>query len=72
MDQLQFTEEYQRIYEDIKPEPLVISMRYNSIYDGPSDKYKDGDLIECVYDITKDGNLKLKEIKKIDEQDSIS
>lgn len=72
MDQLQFTEEYQRIYEDIKVEPLVISMRYSSIYDGPSDKYKDGDLIEFICDITKDGNLKLKKIKKIDEQDSIS
>lgn len=37
-------------------------------YDGPSDKYKDGDLIEYSFDITEDDTLKLKEIRKVNDE----
>lgn len=32
------------------------------------DKYKDGDLLEYTFDVTEDDTLKLKEIRKINNE----
>lgn len=63
------TEEFEKLQNEYcKKEPLVFCINYNSLYDGPSDKYKDGDLLEYVFDVTKDDTLKLKEIRKVNDE----
>ena len=63
------TEEFEKLQSEYcKKEPLIFYINYNSLYDGPSDKYKDGDLIEYSFDVTEDDTLKLKEIRKINNE----
>lgn len=63
------TEEFEKLQSEYcKKEPLIVTMNYSSLYDGPSDKYKDGDLIEYSFDITEDDTLKLKEIRKVNDE----
>lgn len=63
------TEEFEKLQSEYcKKEPLIFYINYNSLYDGPSDKYKDGDLLEYTFDVTEDDTLKLKEIRKINNE----
>ena len=63
------TEEFEKLQSEYcKKEPLISYINYNSLYDGPSDKYKDGDLLEYTFDVTEDDTLKLKEIRKINNE----
>lgn len=63
------TEEFEKLQSEYcKKEPLIVTMNYSSLYDGPSDKYKDGDLLEYTFDVTEDDTLKLKEIRKINNE----
>lgn len=63
------TEEFEKLQSEYcKKEPLIVTMNYSSLYDGPSDKYKDGDLIEYSFDITEDDTFKLKEIRKVNDE----
>lgn len=63
------TEEFEKLQSEYcKKESLIVTMKYSSLYDGPSDKYKDGDLIEYSFDITEDGTFKLKEIRKVNDE----
>lgn len=63
------TEEFEKLQSEYcKKEPFIVTMNYSSLYDGPSDKYKDGDLIEYSFDITEDDTFKLKEIRKVNDE----